>query len=108
MATISLNKSSLEEQRKKLQLFERYLPSLELKRVQLTAEHKKATQILAEAEKGADKASHSLEGLLPILGSETVKMSGLVRVHRLDIGEEDLLGVHLPILRSVEFDTAVY
>jgi len=108
MARISLNKSALAEQRHKLQLFERYLPALELKRLQLTAEHKKAAQILAEAEQGADKASHSLQGLLPILGGATMKMSGLVHVRRLDIGEEDLLGVHLPTLRAVEFDTATY
>jgi V/A-type H+-transporting ATPase subunit D len=108
MATISLNKSSLQEQRHKLQLFERYLPSLELKRLQLTAEYKKALQILAEAEQGADKASHSLAGLLPILGSTTMKMSGLVHIRRLDIFEEDVLGVRLPALRAVEFDTASY
>jgi V/A-type H+-transporting ATPase subunit D len=108
VATVSLNKSTLQEQRRKRQLFERYLPSLELKREQLTAEHKQATQILAKAEAGSDQASHSLEGLLPILGATTMKLSGLVRIRRLDIGEEDVLGVRLPTLGAVEFDTADY
>jgi V/A-type H+/Na+-transporting ATPase subunit D len=108
MATISLSKSSLQQQRDKLRLFERFLPSLDLKRQQLTVEHKKAMQVLAEAEQGAGKASRSLTGLLPILGSATMKLSGLVRIHRVDIGEEDVLGVRLPALRAVEFDTADY
>jgi V/A-type H+-transporting ATPase subunit D len=108
MATISLSKSSLQQQRDKLRLFERFLPSLDLKRQQLTAEHKKWMQILAEAEQGAGKASRSLTGLLPILGSATMKLSGLVRIRRVDIGEEDVLGVRLPALRAVEFDTADY
>jgi V/A-type H+-transporting ATPase subunit D len=108
MATIALSKSSLQQQRDKLRLFERFLPSLELKRQQLTAEYKKAMQVLAEAEQGADQASRSLSALLPILGSSSMKLSGLVRIRRLDIVEEDVLGLHLPTLRAVEFDTADY
>ncbi|HEX9492161.1 MAG TPA: V-type ATP synthase subunit D, partial [Thermoanaerobaculia bacterium] len=108
MATLSLNKSSLQQQRGKLGLFERFLPSLDLKRQQLAAEYKKSVQVLAEAEQGAGKASRSLTGLLPILGSATMKLSGLVRIRRIDIGEEDVLGVRLPALKSVEFVTADY
>jgi V/A-type H+/Na+-transporting ATPase subunit D len=108
MATLSLNKSSLQQQRGKLGLFERFLPSLDLKRQQLTAEYKKSMQILAEAEQGAGKASRALTGLLPILGSATMKLSGLVRIRRVDIGEEDVLGVRLPALKAVEFVTADY
>jgi len=108
MATLSLNKTSLQQQREKLGLFERFLPSLDLKRQQLAAEYKKSVQVLAEAEQGAGKASRSLTGLLPILGSATMKLSGLVRIRRIDIGEEDVLGVRLPALKSVEFVTAEY
>jgi V/A-type H+/Na+-transporting ATPase subunit D len=108
MATIALSKSSLQQQRDKLRLFERFLPSLELKRQQLTAEYKKATQVLAEAEQGADQASRSLIALLPILGSSSMKLSGLVRIRRIDIAEEDVLGLRLPTLRAVEFDAADY
>jgi V/A-type H+/Na+-transporting ATPase subunit D len=108
MAIIALSKSSLQQQRDKLRLFERFLPSLELKRQQLTAEYKKAMQVLTEAEQGADQASRSLIALLPILGSSSMKLSGLVRIRRIDIAEEDVLGLRLPTLRAVEFDTADY
>ena len=108
MATIALSKSSLQQQRDRLRLFERFLPSLELKRQQLTAEYKKAVQVLAAAQQGADRASRSLPALLPILGSSSMKLSGLVRTRRIDIVEEDVLGLRLPTLRTVEFDTADY
>jgi V/A-type H+-transporting ATPase subunit D len=108
MATIALSKSSLQQQRDRLRLFERFLPSLELKRQQLTAEYKKAMQVLAEAEQGADHASRSLAALLPILGSSSMKLSGLVRIRRVDVAEEDVLGLRLPTLRAVEFDAADY
>ena len=108
MAAVALSKSALQQQRNKLQLFQRFLPSLELKRQQLTAEYKKALQVLAEAEQGADQASHSLTALLPILGSSSMKLSGLIGVRRVDVGEEDVLGMRLPTLRAVEFVTADY
>src|SRR5215470_12837527 len=108
MATITLSKSSLQQQHNKLRLFQRFLPSLELKRQQLTAEYKQAAQVLAEAERGADQASHSLAGLLPILGSSSMKLSGLVRAGRIDVAEEDVLGLRLPTLRAVEFEVADY
>jgi V/A-type H+-transporting ATPase subunit D len=108
MATVALSKSSLQQQRTRLGLFQRFLPSLELKRQQLTAEYKKALQTLAEAEQGADQASHSLTALLPILGSSSMKLSGLVRIRRIDVAEEDVLGLRLPTLRAVEFEVADY
>jgi V/A-type H+/Na+-transporting ATPase subunit D len=108
MAAIALNKSSLQQERNELHLFQRFLPSLELKRQQLTAEHKQAMQVLAEAERGADQASRSLAALLPILGSSQMKLSGLVRTRRIDVAEEDVLGLRLPTLRAVEFDVADY
>ncbi len=37
-----------------------------------------------------------------------MKLSGLVRIRRIDIGEEDVLGVRLPALKAVEFVTADY
>src|SRR5216684_3192792 len=103
MATFSLNKSSLQQQRDKLRLFERFLPSLDLKRQQLTAEYKKSVQVLAEAEQGAGKASRSLAGLLAILGSATMELAGLGRIRRRDLGGGSVPGVRLPALKAVEF-----
>jgi V/A-type H+-transporting ATPase subunit D len=37
-----------------------------------------------------------------------MQLSGLIRIHRVDVAEEDVLGLRLPTLRAVEFDTADY
>jgi V/A-type H+-transporting ATPase subunit D len=37
-----------------------------------------------------------------------MKLSGLVRIRRVDIAEEDVLGVRLPALRGFEFDIVDY
>ena len=98
---VALSTSSLHQQREKLKLYKRYLPSLELKRQQLTAEYKKAEGELAEAERGADAASKSLASLLPILGAARIKLSGVVTIKSIDVAEESVLGLRLPTLRNV-------
>ena len=108
MATMALSKSSLQQQRNKLDLFQRFLPSLELKRQRLTAEYRKAQEVLAEAERGVDQSSRSMTALLPILGSTSMKLSGLIRIRHIDIVEEHVLGLRLPALRAAEFDVADY
>jgi V/A-type H+-transporting ATPase subunit D len=45
---------------------------------------------------------------LPILGAARIKPSGVVRIRRIDVAEEHVLGLRLPALRHVEFDVAPY
>src|SRR5215469_1588467 len=108
MTTIALSKSSLQQQRNRLGLFKRFLPSLELKRQQLTTEHHRALQALAATTRAVEESRRSLTGLLAILGSSSMKLSGLVHLRRIDLTEEHVLGVRLPALNSVEFDVAEY
>jgi len=105
---VALSKSSLQRRRDELRLYQRFLPSLELKRQQLTAEYKKTTEALAEAEGRAARASRSVSALLPFLASAGPRLSGVVRVRHVELGEEDLLGLRLPTLRAVEFEVAGY
>ena len=50
MAKLNLSKSGLQKQREDLNLYQRVLPSLDLKRMQLMGELKRAQQQLVEAE----------------------------------------------------------
>ena len=108
MTTIALSKSSLQQQRNRLGLFRRFLPSLELKRQQLTTEYQRALQALADTTRAVEQSKQSLTGVLAILGSSSMKLSGLVRLRRIDLAEEQVLGVRLPALRAAEFDVADY
>ena len=64
--------------------------------------------MLAEAEQGAEQASRALPALLPVLGSAPMQLSGLLHIRHVEVAEEDVLGLRLPTLRAVEFDTADY
>ena len=55
MARLALSKSSLQKERRKLANFERFLPSLDLKRRQLMMERAKATEELRGAEEELEK-----------------------------------------------------
>jgi V/A-type H+-transporting ATPase subunit D len=108
MAKLASNKSSLKRQRDRLALFQRFLPSLDLKRQQLLTEQKKAQVQLAEAEREMEALTLSLSGLMEPLGAYHMDLSGLVTIDSVVIEEENIVGAHLPVAREVKFKKAEY
>jgi V/A-type H+-transporting ATPase subunit D len=108
MAELNLSKSGLQKQRDDLRLYERVLPSLDLKRMQLSAELKRARQQLAEAEAEVEKLNKRVAEQLPMLANREIDVSGLVQVESFQIEEENLVGVKLPKLIEVKCQVAEY
>ena len=108
MAKLSISKSSLKFQRDQLKLFERFLPSLDLKRQQLLTEFKKAQIQLKEAQRDIEELKAGLDQLMEPLGASGIDLSGLVTVENVDIAEENIVGAKLPIAREVQFRIAPY
>ena len=108
MAKLSLSKSGLQKQREDMRLYERVLPSLDLKRMQLSGELKRARQQLAEAEAEVQKLNHRVAEQLPMLANLEIDVSGLVQVESFRIEEENLVGVKLPKLVEVKCHIAEY
>jgi V/A-type H+-transporting ATPase subunit D len=108
MAKLNLSKSGLQKQRDDLRLYERVLPSLDLKRMQLSAELKRARQQLAEAKAEVEKLNKQVAEQLPMLANRDIEVSGLVQVEAFRIEEENLVGVKLPKLVEVKCRVAEY
>ena len=108
MAKVAINKSSLAKQRTQLRLFQRFLPSLDLKRQQLLTEQKEAQRLLAEAERDVNELAQSLTGLMEPLGAYDIDLAGLVTIDSVIIEEQNIVGARLPIAREVKFKTAPY
>ena len=108
MAKLSLSKSGLQKQREDMRLYERVLPSLDLKRMQLSAELKRARQQLAEAEAEVEKLNKRVADQLPMLANREIDVSGLVQVESFQIEEENLVGVKLPALVEVKCTVRPY
>ena len=87
MAKLNLSKSGLQKQREELNLYQRLLPSLDLKRMQLSAELKRARLQLAEAEAEVEKLNQQIAEQLPMLANREIDVSGLVQVEAFQIDE---------------------
>ena len=109
MAKLVLSKSGLQKQRENMRLYERVLPSLELKRMQLTAELKRTREQLAEAETEMESRLRRISEELPMLADEEMDLSGLVKIETVEIVEENIVGVKLPRLVEVRcHDAALF
>jgi len=108
MAKVALNKSALQKQRDELRLYERLLPSLDLKRMQLTGELKRAQDRLAKERAEVERERDRIAEQLPMLANREIDLSGLVKVESVQMDEENVVGVKLPVLRGVNFTVHEY
>ena len=108
MATAAINKTSLSQQRTQLRLFQRFLPSLDLKRQQLLTEQKNARQQLREIEAEQAEVERELAELMEPLGAHDIDLAGLVSVESVVVEEENVVGARLPVAREVKFRAASY
>lgn len=105
---LALNKTALKQQRDQLAMYQRFLPSLDLKRQQLIADYQRARQQRDATQQEIDEQRSSSGELLALLGASEQDLTGLVRVESVAIWEENVLGVRLPILDDVQVHVAEY
>lgn len=108
MPKVKLSKSALQVQRTQLQLYQRLLPSLDLKRRQLTIEHERARAQLSQAKLALGDLETTIGNQLPMLAYTGIDLTGLVSVKRFVLDEENVVGVRLPALRALEVEVADY
>lgn len=105
---LALNKTSLKQRRDQLALFQRFLPSLDLKRQQLIADLQRSKGTLVETGKEIEALLNSQLGLFALLGASEQELSGVVSIEKLTIEEENVLGVRLPVLGEIRFAVREY
>lgn len=108
MAKLRLSKSALQQERSQLKLYEKTLPSLDLKRRQLTVELAKARKAHTDTQLAVEKLETTIGQQLPMLANPDIEVSGLVEMTDFELGEENVVGVRLPILTSIHCTVADY
>jgi V/A-type H+-transporting ATPase subunit D len=108
MAKLKLSKQSLHHQQEQLKLYKRLLPSLDLKRRQLTMEAQKAQEERAAAVAQIDALETRIGEELPMLADEGLHLRDLVVVKGYKLGEQNIVGVRLPVLESLDCQVAEY
>jgi len=108
VAKLRYSKSALQHERNQLKLYQRTLPSLELKRRQLSIELARARVALEQARRVVEELEVHIGDQLPMLANPDMELSGLVELEDVEIGEENVVGVHLPVLRELHCRVADY
>lgn len=108
MARLSLSKASLSHEQRQLKSYRQFLPSLDLKRRQLIAERAKAVAEVAAREREIDRLKEAIGREIPMLANRDIDLSRLVTARTVTLGEQNLVGVRLPVLTSVAFERRPY
>lgn len=108
MAQIKHNKSSLSLEQKNLKNYQRFLPSLELKRKKLLSERNRIDRQLDELKQKEKEIEHIIQNDLPMLAGTMSIVSKLIQIKEISITEENIVGVKLPMFQRIEFRVLDY
>jgi len=108
VAKIKLSKNELSRQRTLLQLYRKMLPSLDLKRRQLSVELDKARDVARRTRLAVTELERKIGSELSMLASDEVPVNALVSMKDFSLDEENVVGVRLPRLQQIECEIAPY
>lgn len=107
MAKIRLTKNELKTQRDALKRFQRFLPTLELKKKQLIQEIKKIEQAVNALDERFEQGKRKMDRYARLL-SEDVDFTGLVSLRDVVTREGNIAGVPIPVFVEARMDRAEY
>ena len=102
MAKIKFTKNELKKQKDALKRFERYLPTLQLKKQQLQMEVRKIEEALHRKEREFEDLQRRTMEWVAVLG-EDVGLEELVAVEGIVTGTNNIAGVDIPVFEDIVF-----
>ncbi|MBO4468040.1 MAG: V-type ATP synthase subunit D [Clostridia bacterium] len=113
MASVKLTKNELKNQKDKLKRFERYLPTLELKKQQLQTVMMKITAELEERQKELEGKVSGLDNWVAVFAENKIfaddkKLETLVKPDNVVCTQENIAGVTVPVYRDLSFKEITY
>ncbi len=108
MSRLAYSKASLSKESTKLKRYKQFLPSLDLKRQQLAVERKKAQRTLDQTELDIEQCYQKTAEMLPMLADKSIHVQNLVKVSQLEMAEENVVGVHLPVIKNLTIEVQKY
>ena len=106
MAKIKLTKNELKSQRDSLSRFQRYLPTLQLKKQQLQMEVRQLDVKIEEKRMEEEAVLQNLKSWISLF-SEDFPFGDLLKLERVELTEGNIAGVAIPILDDVKFEQKV-
>ena len=106
MAKIKHTKNELKAQRDALKRYQRYLPTLQLKKQQLQMEVR-ALEVRVDAARAEEETARADLAKWVKLFSEPVEFSAYLRARAVRVGEGNIAGVSVPVFEGVDFERSV-
>lgn len=107
MAKIKLTKNELKAQKDALKRFERYLPTLILKKQQLQMVVRQVEAEIREKGHELEDLRNALDSWISVFG-EPIDISGFVRVGDIITSRGNIAGVEIPVFDSLDFQVTRY
>ncbi|MBQ9336812.1 MAG: V-type ATP synthase subunit D [Lentisphaeria bacterium] len=110
MAKVKLTKTALKKERDDLKQFQRFLPTLQLKKQQLQMEMRACLDRIARNEQREEQSKRQLASWLPLFGVEAdaLRAADLVKVDHVKTGVLNIAGVEVPKFDRVVFMAVSY
>ena len=107
MAKVKLTKNELKAQKDSLKRFERYLPTLVLKKQQLQMVVRQIEAEIREKGQVLDALRSALDSWIAVFG-EPIDLNEFVRIGSIVTSDGNIAGVDIPVYDSLEFTVARY
>lgn len=109
MSEMKLTKNGMRAEQQKLAQLSKYLPTLQLKKAMLQAQVQEARAILESAQAELDQSTAKTNQYAALLGERTsVSLDEVARVQRVEKVYENIAGVEVPQLISIQFAPLSY
>ncbi len=110
---VKLTKNELKVQKDRLKQFQRYLPTLQLKKQQLQAVVMEIAAQLEQVEQQRRAAVSGLDDWVAVFAEndcfpEEKRLETLVRPRSVECGQENIAGVTVPVFRELTFEDIRY
>ncbi|MDR1900818.1 MAG: V-type ATP synthase subunit D [Treponema sp.] len=108
MAKIKLTKNELKKQKDALKMYQRYLPTLMLKKQQLQAEIRTTELRIRELRQEKDAIDESFKTWIGVFGERGIFSPDILRITAIKTAEGNIAGVSIPLFQGAEFAIAAY
>lgn len=110
---VKLTKNELKVQKDRLKQFQRYLPTLQLKKQQLQSVVMQVNAQLEQVERERRAAVAGLDDWVAVFAENDSfpadkRLETLIRPHHVVCGEENIAGVTVPVFRELSFEDICY
>jgi V/A-type H+-transporting ATPase subunit D len=108
MAKIKLTKNELKKQKDALKMYQRYLPTLMLKKQQLQAEIRSVEIRIRELTREKEKTDETFKSWIAVFGEKGIFTPGLLVIRGIKAAQGNIAGVAIPVFEGAEFETRHY